>query len=199
MTDVSETLLQEESRELKWSSWTLLLLGALSLAAGVIVIVKPGDSLATLAVIAGIFVLADGILELFVALSGRTENRGMVALMGVLSAIVGVLLIRHPISGVAAVALLLGLWLIVMGVVRFIAAFEAVRDRGWRLVVAAVEVIAGVVIVASPTIGYATLALLVGIAFILNGVGLMLLGWAVHVTHETIEHRMPPGRAAPAM
>jgi uncharacterized membrane protein HdeD (DUF308 family) len=49
---------------------------------------------------------------------------GMVALLGVLTAIVGVLLIRHPIAGVPAVALLIGIWLITIGVVRFVAAFQ---------------------------------------------------------------------------
>jgi uncharacterized membrane protein HdeD (DUF308 family) len=53
-----------------------------------------------------------------------TPNRGLVALFGVLTAIVWVLLIRHPIGGVTAVALLIGLWLIAIGVIRFVTAFE---------------------------------------------------------------------------
>jgi uncharacterized membrane protein HdeD (DUF308 family) len=40
--------------------WLFVLAGVLSIAAGVIVLFKPGDSLATLAVIAGIFLLIDG-------------------------------------------------------------------------------------------------------------------------------------------
>jgi uncharacterized membrane protein HdeD (DUF308 family) len=47
-------------------------------------------------------------------------------------------------------------------------------------VVAAVEIIAGIVIVSSPDIGFATLAVLAGIAFILNGIGLLGLGWSLH-------------------
>ena len=41
------------------------------------------------------------------------------------------------------------------------------------------------VIVAAPGIGYATLALIVGIAFIVNGLALEMLGWGMRrVKHE---------------
>ena len=176
----SEGFTSAELSELTWGSWLLLLVGALSVIAGVIILFKPSDSLATLAVIAGIFVLADGIMELVASFSRRTQNRGLVAVMGVLSAIVGILLIRHPIAGVAAIALFIGIWLVAVGVVRLVVAFEDPGRGAWSFVVAALEIIAGVVIVASPDIGFATLALLVGIAFILNGAALLGLGSALH-------------------
>ena len=105
------------AREVTWGWWLVLLVGVLSVVAGVIILLKPSESLATLAVIAGIFFLLDGILELADSLVRSTPNRGLVALIGVLSAIAGVLLIRHPIGGVAAVALLIGIWLIAVGVI----------------------------------------------------------------------------------
>lgn len=180
-----ETIYQEEVRELTWGWWLVALVGALSAIAGVVILLKPGDSLATLAVIAGIFLLVDGIFELAVSLSRRTANRGMAALFGVLTAIVGVLLIRHPIGGVAAVALLIGLWLIAVGVIRSITAFEEPEHRGWHALAGAVELVAGIVIVANPDIGFATLAILAGIGFILNGVALIALGWGMHAARES--------------
>jgi uncharacterized membrane protein HdeD (DUF308 family) len=182
-----------EARELTWGWWLLLLVGALSMVAGVIILFKPSDSLATLAVIAGIFLLLDGILELVDSFMRSTPNRGLVALVGVLSAIVGVLLIRHPIGGVAAIALLIGIWLIAVGVIRFATAFEEYENRGWHALAGIVELIAGTVIVANPDIGFATLALLVGFGFILNGIAMAVLGWGLHeVRQETPE---PAGRA----
>lgn len=163
----------------EWTSgwWLLLIVGVLSVVAGVIVLFKPGDSLATLAVIVGIFVLVDGLVELIASFSRQTQNRGLVAVLGVLSAIVGILLIRHPIAGVVAIALLIGIWLVAIGVVRLAVGFDDPQQRGWNAVVAVLEIIAGIVIVSSPDIGFATLAVLVGIAFILNGFGLLGLGW----------------------
>lgn len=174
-----ETTREAEVREVTWGWWLLVLVGLLSFVVGVIVLFKPGDSLETLAVIVGIFLLVGGILELAASFMSSTHDRGSIALYGAITAIVGVLLIRHPIGGVAAIALLIGLWLIVIGLIRFAAAFDAYDHRGWYAFAAAVEVIAGIVIVAVPDIGYATLAVLVGIAFILNGIGLGALGWAL--------------------
>jgi uncharacterized membrane protein HdeD (DUF308 family) len=172
---MADAVARKEVRAATGGWWLFALVGVLSIAAGVIVLFKPGDSLATLAVIAGIFLLVDGLLELTAALLHGTQSRGMVALLGVLTAIVGVLLIRHPIAGVAAVALLIGIWLITIGVIRFVAAFEVDENRGWNIFLGVIELIAGVVIISDPNIGFATLALLVGIAFIVNGFGLVAL------------------------
>jgi uncharacterized membrane protein HdeD (DUF308 family) len=54
------------------------------------------------------------------------------------------------------------------------------EHRAWNIVLALIEVVAGIVIVSTPPIGFATLALLVGIAFILNGVAIFALGWMMH-------------------
>ena len=183
--DLSGTSLKaDELRELTWGWWLALLIGVVSVVAGIIVIAKPSNSLATLAVIFGIFILIDGIVELVAALSGRTESRGMLAVLGVISVIAGVLLIRHPLGGVRAVALLIGIWLLAAGVVRFIAAFESRENRLWRIVVGLVLAAFGVWIVASPHIGYATLALITGIGFICYGISMMALGWAMHVVRR---------------
>jgi uncharacterized membrane protein HdeD (DUF308 family) len=193
---MSEGAYRAEARDLT-SDWSLLVLvGALSVVAGVILLFKPSDSLATLAVIAGIFLLLDGILELVDSFFRGTSNRGMVALLGVLTAIVGVLLIRHPIGGVTAVALLIGIWLIAVGVIRLATAIEEYEHRGWHALAGLVELIAGIVIVADPSIGYTTLALLVGIAFIFNGIAMAVLGWGLHGVREDATKTGPPVGAA---
>jgi len=177
---MADSMRELEVREVTWGWWLLVLVGILSIAAGVIFLFKPGNSIATLAVIAGIFLLVDGILELISSFLRGTSNRGMVALFGVVTAIVGVLLIRHPVGGVTVVALLIGIWLIAAGVIRFATAFEEWSHRGWHAFAGILELIAGIVIVASPDIGYTTLAILVGIGFILNGIGIVALGWGMH-------------------
>lgn len=172
--------------EATWAWWLLMIVGLLSIAAGVIVLTKPSESLATLAVVIGIFVLANGIFDLVASFGRRTENRGLVAVLGVLDIVIGVLLIRHPFAGVLAIALLIGIWLIAIGIVRLVGAFER-EHRVWHIVLALIEVAAGIVIVASPPIGFATLALLVGISFIANGVGTFALGWMVHSLSHDVE------------
>ena len=171
-----EVITTDDLRDATGGWWLFMLIGFLGIAVGIAILAKPGDSLSTLAVIAGIFLLVAGILELAASLMHGVQNRGMVALFGVLTAIVGVLLIRHPIEGVVAVALLIGIWLIAVGVLRCVAAFEVRIHRGWNIIVGIIELVAGIVIVSSPDIGFATLALLVGIGFIANGIGMFALG-----------------------
>jgi uncharacterized membrane protein HdeD (DUF308 family) len=157
--------------------WVLALLGLLSVTAGVIVLARPSTSLATLAVLMGIFLLIDGIFEMVWALLDPRQNRGMVAVFGVITAIVGVILIRHPTHAVTAIALLLGLWLIAAGVLRLFRAFAEPGRRLWPVLLAVLELIAGIVIVSSPNIGVKTLALLVGLAFVIRGLGACLVAW----------------------
>jgi uncharacterized membrane protein HdeD (DUF308 family) len=168
-------------RELARVWWLLALLGTLSVAAGVIVLVKPAISLITIAIVTGIFLLVDGIVEVSWSLFDAVENRGLVAVLGAVSAIAGVILIRHPIRSVVAIALLLGLWLIVAGVTRLVRAFGERRREVSSVLLAVLEVIAGIVIVSSPGIGVATLALLIGISLIVRGVGLFAVGWLMHM------------------
>lgn len=180
--------------EVTWGWWLLVLVGLLSVVAGVVILFKPSDSLPTLAAIAGIFLLVDGILELSVSFLRSTRNRGMVALFGALTAVVGVLLIRHPIGTVEAVALLIGIWLIAVGVIRLATAADEYEYRGWHAFAGALELIAGIAIVVNPDIGFATLAVLVGIGFILNGIGISALGWGMR---DVSQEAARSSRAAP--
>jgi uncharacterized membrane protein HdeD (DUF308 family) len=173
--------------------WVPFTLGLLALAAGVIVLVKPSDSLDTLAVVTGIFILIDGIVEVVAAVVGHVESRGGVAIIGVLSILAGVLLIRHPVVGVTAVALVIGLWLLAAGAVKMVLAFGDPYHRGRRLIASVALVIFGILIVASPNIKYGTLALFTGLGFIAYGVGLVVIGLAIHAARR---HEAP---AAPSV
>ena len=72
----STSLRASEVRALTWGWWLALLIGVLSIVAGIIVVLKPSNSLSTLAVIFGIFILIDGIAEIVGAIAGDTESRG---------------------------------------------------------------------------------------------------------------------------
>jgi uncharacterized membrane protein HdeD (DUF308 family) len=159
--------------------WVFVLVGLLSLAAGIILILKPSNSLATLAVVVGIFLLIDGIFQLVSSFSHANENRGLSAIIGVLGIVVGIALIRHPFHGVAAIGILIGIWLVAAGVVRLVFAIAERVNTLMRSVIAIIMIIAGIIVVSDPHIGYATLAVLVGIWFVLNGIGTIALGFGI--------------------
>lgn len=174
-----DAITPEQAEAIATVWWIPLLLGLLSLVAGVIVLIKPSNSLKAITVVIGIFVLLDGIVQVYMGLRHRVENSTIVALIGVLDLIIGIILIRHPIAGVTAVALLIGIWLAAAGLLRLIVAFESHGDRLGRILVGGIELLAGIVIIANPNIRLATLAVLVGIAFILNAIALIVLAIAM--------------------
>ncbi len=179
---------QIQALEVAQAWWLMLIVGLASLAAGIILVARPSNSLATLAVVVGIFFLIDGIVELVRSLGGGLENRGLAAILGVLGVVVGIILIRHPTKVVAGIGLLIGLWLVAAGVIRLVVAFVAGPHPVIRAAIAAVEIILGIVIVADPHIGYTALAIIAGISLILNGLVYCVLSFAMRRAKHELEH-----------
>jgi uncharacterized membrane protein HdeD (DUF308 family) len=172
--------------------WLMLIVGLASLIAGIILVLKPSNSLATLAVVVGIFFLIDGIVELVRSFGSAVESRGLAAIIGVLGVIVGIILIRHPTKAVAAIGLLIGLWLVAAGVIRLVGAFVEGSHPLIRAAIAAVEIVLGIVIVSDPHIGYTALAVIVGISLILNGLCYSVLAFAMRRAKSELEHPAAP-------
>jgi uncharacterized membrane protein HdeD (DUF308 family) len=180
----------------RWARWILVIAGSLGVAAGIVVLAEPAIGLITLAVVTGIFLVLDGITAAAASLFEHADSRFLGVLAAVISVLVGVILIRHPIHGVLAIGFLLGLWLIAAGVIRLAALIGERHVRGWSMLVAVIETIAGIVIVASPRIAVSTLALLVGIAFILRGVALVTAGWLMVESSDEAERPASGGPVA---
>jgi uncharacterized membrane protein HdeD (DUF308 family) len=155
------------------------LVGALSIAAGIILVIEPSNSLATLAVVVGILFVFDGIIELARSIGGAVEHRTLSAILGLLGIVIGIILIRHPFHAVSAIGLLIGLWLVAAGALRLVFAIMDPAHPWPRFVIAGIELIVGIIIVSDPHIGYSALAIIVGIGLILGGIAQVLLGFAL--------------------
>jgi uncharacterized membrane protein HdeD (DUF308 family) len=169
---------EEDTLEPSRLWWLFVVVGIASLVAGVILVLKPSNSLAALAVVVGIFLLIDGIAELIRSFGHTVENRALAAIIGVLGIVIGIILIRHPFHGVTAIGLLIGIWLVAAGVIRLFWAIALRRRVLLNIAVAVLEIVAGIVVISDPHIGYATLAILVGIWLILNGLATIAIGFA---------------------
>lgn len=167
----------EGEAEPSFAWWLFLFVGVVSVVAGAILIARPSHSLATLAVVMGIFLLIDGIIELVISLGHSEANRALAAIIGVVTIVIGILLIRHPTNAVNAIGLIIGIWLVASGVVRLLRA--GVIGGLLRVLIAVLEIVVGVIVVSDPHIGYTTLAILVGIWLIANGFAWIGLGFVV--------------------
>ena len=112
--------------------WLFVLFGVVTLGVGVFFVVSPHETLSTFTVIAGIFLLVDGVLAIFGSIFSRGDGRGLLALIGVLSALAGVVLIKMPFDTLVVFTLIVGAWFVVGGIVRFVAALTSPEGRGGK-------------------------------------------------------------------
>ena len=157
-----------------------MLFGVVTLGVGVFFVVSPHETLSTFTVIAGIFLLVDGVLALFGSIFGKGEGRGLLALIGVLSAIAGLVLIKKPFDTLVVFTLIIGVWFVVAGIVRFVVALGSPEGRGGNILTAILDLIAGIVILAWPDLGLATVAVIIGIVLIVRGALFIVAGWQLH-------------------
>ncbi len=164
-----------------------MLLGVAALGVGIFFVVSPHETLSTFTVIAGIFVLVDGLIAIVFSIFGSGDGRGLLALIGVLSAIAGLILIKKPFETLVVFTLIVGVWFVVAGIVRLVSAFASREARGGNLLVALLDLIAGGVILAWPDLSLATLAVIIGIVLVVRGALFIATGWQLRALDRALE------------
>lgn len=167
--------------------------GLLTLIAGLVVLVWPGETLLVVAVLFGIQLIVSGIFRFVMAfatddLTGGT--RVLFALLGVLSIIVGIWAVRHVLLTLLALTVILGIFWIVSGVIEIFSALShrETPHRGWTVAMGVLSVIAGLIVLAYPGITLVTLAVILGVWLLIFGVmeivGAFRLRSAGHAAHS---------------
>lgn len=162
----------------KW--WLLLLRGVFAIAFGVVAVLIPAISLAALVLLFGAYVLADGIIGVWLGISGRSkdENRWLLLLWGLLGIGVGIIAFLAP--GITALALLIYIaaWAIATGVLELVAAIRLRKEvKGeWLLVLGGLaSILFGVLLMLQPAAGaLALLWLIAAYAIVFGGILVML-------------------------
>jgi uncharacterized membrane protein HdeD (DUF308 family) len=172
--------------------WLPVLFGVATLGVGIFFVASPHETLTVFVRIAGIFLLVDGLLAICGSIFGRGEGRGMLALIGVLSAIAGLVLIKKPFDTLVVFTIIVGIWFVVAGVVRFVVALAQPRERGGNILVAVLDLLAGIVILAWPDLSLSTLAVIIGIVLILRGALFIFGGWRLHQVGSEQHARADP-------
>jgi uncharacterized membrane protein HdeD (DUF308 family) len=149
--------------------WLFVIYGLAALGIGIFFVISPHETLSVFTVIAGIVLLVDGVIAVIRSITGELENRGLLALVGVISVVAGLVLIKHPFNSLVVLALIIGLWFVIVGGIRFVAAFAEREDRLANVLLSLLDVVIGIVILSWPEIGLATIAVIVGIGLIIRG------------------------------
>ena len=153
--------------------------GVVMLLIGIAILVWPGASLLVVSWLFAITLLVNGIVQILRSIADSDAGGGrrvLFGLIGALSLLAGVLCLRSPLQTLAAIALLIGSWWIVSGVLTLISAVSGSTEgsRGWAAVVGVVSLIAGCVVLLQPGISLLALEFTTGIALIILG-GVMMI------------------------
>jgi uncharacterized membrane protein HdeD (DUF308 family) len=97
--------------------------GLLYVVIGVVLIRHLHLTVAFIGLIVGLTWIVQGLSALFGGVVGSREGRGWWIFFGVVSLIAGIVVVADPISSVTVLAVLLGIWFIVMGLIEVVAAF----------------------------------------------------------------------------
>ncbi len=108
--------------------------------------------------------------ETVVVVGGRQAARGawgLVLAVGIVAAVFGILVLANIWGSVRLVAILAGLFLLFAGVLQF---FLGGGGRTGRVIAGVIAIIAGVALIAWPEASVKTVAVIVGLAFLISGV-----------------------------
>jgi uncharacterized membrane protein HdeD (DUF308 family) len=156
-------------------SWGwVLFFGIVTLGLGVVVTVRPRDTIYAFAIVLGIWLFVAGLFRIVAAIGDREDTAGgrwLLALLGLVSVIVGILFLRRTDETVTTLAFLIGLFWVVGGIIEF---FTAYSDQGsparpWRIGMGVLAFAAGVVTLVWPNLTLAALAVIMGIWLIIYG------------------------------
>jgi uncharacterized membrane protein HdeD (DUF308 family) len=168
--------------------WLLLVRGLLAVALGIAALFWPQATLALLIRFIALYVLFDGIVTLF----GVFRGQGLSATLGpgLISILVGAVLLLWPDVTARALLVLVGVWVLLQGGVVFLAGRQADPndpERGSTMVVGAAAAVVGLVLVIWPGTGAVTISWAVGIAALLLGVLVIYLALRLRRVNRRID------------
>jgi uncharacterized membrane protein HdeD (DUF308 family) len=169
-------------RSLKdWSGWdyvpgiAFLVVGILALAAPLLASLAASIYLGAMLCVAGAFMLAGGI--------ARMGHRGgwLSVILGVLSVVVGALVIYNPVAGAVSLTWVMGAWFVVGGIFELAMGFSIPAGRGWLILVGIINIALGAwVLFLSPQQAFAFLGFLVGISLVFRGLWSLMFTSDIH-------------------
>lgn len=200
MRDPANTMRAVEAslKRLSENWWLLLLQGVVSVIFGILMLIRPGATLAVLIAILGWFVLINGVISIISAIGSAADHRpwGWRFAGGILGVLVGLIILRWPGETALTVLLFVGYWAILVGLMELVGsvADHAMLPHAWLVALeGVVTILFGIAMVVWPVPGLLTLALLIGIYAIVHGLLYCGLAFQVRSLGQRLPAYAPPG------
>ncbi|MEW6554073.1 MAG: DUF308 domain-containing protein [Actinomycetota bacterium] len=156
--------------------WGLMLLnGLLTLAFGIAILVWPQATTLVLLIFFGVLAILFGIVHIVGAIIAARKQESWVLelFLGLAEIVIGIIVLARPGVGVAAVLVLIIVWLMAMGMTELFAAIEVKASAGWKVflgILGLISLVIGFVFMFNPLFGIKTVILILGIYAVCMGV-----------------------------
>jgi uncharacterized membrane protein HdeD (DUF308 family) len=188
-----ESMLSRAGRAWIW----ILTFGLLTAAFGVVALVWPASTVLVIAILFAAQLVVGSVFQFVAAFAIPGESgwlRALTALLAIISFALGIFLLGHVILSVLLLALLLGIYWIMHGVVQLFVAVghSALPGRGWTIVGGVLSIATGVITVVVPGISLLALTIVLGAWLVVYGI--VLIGSAIRlrsIAHTLGVHRTP--------
>lgn len=157
----------------------LIALGTLDAVIGVLALAWPRITVLVLAVLLGIALLMAALLLIGFGWRIRSAGAGWgwwLIGLGIAALLAAALCLAHPGAGVAAIVLAMSAWFALSGIADLMVAAASREHRAWFLVLGALSLIVAVVLLVDIGAAILTIALIVGVSFLLRAAGEIVLG-----------------------
>lgn len=174
--------------------WLMLIVGILSLVAGIMVFVFPLESYVTLSVLFGILMVLVGASQLIIASASNNYlmMRGYVIVGGVLDVLLGSFLCLYPGVTIFLLPILLGIWMLYHSfiIIAFGGDLDTFNVGGQGAVIGSgiLLLVLSILILMNPfSAGIAAVVALTGVGFLVFGAILIMLSFKLKEIHKAIE------------
>ncbi|MBC1795764.1 HdeD family acid-resistance protein [Listeria booriae] len=162
---------------MKWLLRILLALAGIAMIGlGIWFVSHPLVSLLTFTISMGILLLCVGVFQIisFFTHRGPEKSSGWLLAEGILSTLLGILLLANQFQGTLTIVLVFGMWVLFSGIMRTVSSF-AVKSAGeqhwgWMLALGILNIIIGFICIFNPIVSVFGIVFIMGTFFILQGI-----------------------------
>jgi uncharacterized membrane protein HdeD (DUF308 family) len=169
--------------------WFLLIRGLLAVAVGVAALFWPKATLVLLIRLIGLYVLFDGIVSLFGVY--RTRELGSNLASGLISVVIGVILLFWPDVTGRLLLVIVGIWALIQGGVLFLAGRQTEAndpERSLKMTIGVGAAIVGLILFIWPGTGAVAISWAIGIAALLIGALLIYLALRLRQVNQRVDN-----------
>ncbi len=146
--------------------------GIVSVLVGIAAFIWPFAATYAATMVIGILLFVSGVFSIAAGLFGQGhEGRLYAVIFGVLTVIVGAIMVFEPVTGALSLTLIMAVWLAVRGVLEVVLGLRMRRRRGLMIVLGVLNILLAIFIMV--TVPWSALTLpgfILGISFLVGGI-----------------------------